>query len=511
MIEEIEVDLFAGGGGATTGVEAATGRPVFAAVNHWDLALRVHEANHPETKHYVSSVFEVDPRVATRGRRVGLLWMSPDCTQFSNAKGDVPRRQDIRCLADVGITWAKAVRPRIIMLENVREFLGWGPLYPLDHPIEKVRGRPIHERKGEDFNRWKGELEALGYVVEWRVLDASEYGAPTRRKRLFVIARCDGKPIVWPEPTHGPGLLPLHTAAECIDWNIPCPSIFTRSKPLAEKTLWRIAQGLRRYVLESASPFIVKVNHGKWEPRHEGLDAPLSTVTASRRGHAIVAPTLIQTGYGERPGQRPRYLDIHAPLGTLVDGQKHGVCSAWLVKSFGDPTDPNRTPVLGSDVEEPLGTVTGRDHHSLAAVALAKFRGTDPSQPGSCSVQDPLPTISAGGIHVGEIRAFLERYWGDETTQQLLFDVRSRALLHKFGIVTIDGVHYQIVDIGFRMLQPHELLRAQFGRFAAAYDLSAARKKGDQVRLIGNSVPPEMVEQLVRANYRSAPAEREAA
>jgi DNA (cytosine-5)-methyltransferase 1 len=561
------VDLFAGGGGASVGMEAALDRPVDLAINHSPPALAVHRANHPRTRHLEADIWEVRPREATGGKRVSVLWASPDCTHFSVAKGGQPREQGIRSLAWVVVDWAREVRPAVIFLENVQEFRGWGPL--------DSNGKPIKARMGETFRKWHRQLEQLGYQVDHRILDASLYGAPTRRRRLFLVARCDGQPIRWPEPTHGPGKLPLHTAAECIDWSIPCPSIFERKRPLAEKTLWRIAQGIRRFVLENPRPYIVgvggragqshpipvdqpigtvtakndravvaphlvKVNHGKRDHRGEQLDMPLTTVTAERRGHALVAPslvqvnhgddgrtgdrfhsveaplgtvtasggsralvapTLVQTSYGERPGQRARYLDLHQPLGTVVaQGQKHALVSAFLAKHFGDPNraDGGGGVVIGQELERPIGTVTARDHHSLAAVALAKLRG-------ECSGADPaepMPTITAGGWHIAEVRAFLTAYYGtDGTGGQDLFDpMRTIPTRHRLGLVTVEGADYQIVDIGMRMLEPHELLRAQFGRFAAGYDLSPAKTKTAQVRLIGNSVAPDVAEAVVRAN-----------
>lgn len=533
------IDLFAGGGGASTGIEAALGRSVDIAINHDPVALAVHKANHPHTRHLTADIWEVRPQDATRGEPVDLLWASPDCTHFSVAKGGVPRDHKNRSLAWVVVRWAKAVRPAVICLENVTEFQGWGPL--------GKDGKPDKARMGWTFRSWKTKLERLGYVVDYRVLDASLYGAPTRRRRLFLVARCDGQPIVWPEPTHGPGRLPLRTAAECIDWSIPCPSIFERKRPLAEKTLWRIAQGIRRFVLESQRPFVVKVNHGKREARVEQLDRPLSTVTATRRGHAIVtpsvvrfnggergqrrgqspaeplttqdcsnrfalvAPTLQQSGYGERPGQRARVPGLGVPLGTCVNGQKHALVAAFLAKHFGDPlrSDGGGGVVLGQELNQPAPTVTTRDHNSLAAIALAKFRGTHEDQPGSAPVSEPVPTVSAGGVHVAEVRAFLTAYYGtDGTTGQSLNDpARTITSKHRLGIVTVAGVDYQIVDIGFRMLQPHELLRAQFGRFAETYSLTEARTKAAKVRLIGNSVCPEVAEALVSANM---PRERRA-
>jgi DNA (cytosine-5)-methyltransferase 1 len=485
------VDLFAGGGGASLGIEAALGRPVDIAINHSATALAVHRANHPRTRHLEADIWEVRPREAAQGRPVDVLWASPDCTHFSVAKGGVPRSQGIRSLAWAVVRWAQDVRPSVIFLENVREFQGWGPL--------GSDGRPDKARMGETFRRWRRRLERLGYVVDHRVLDASHYGAPTRRRRLFLVARCDGRPIVWPEPTHGAGRLPEHTAAECIDWSLPCPSIFERKRPLAEKTLWRIAQGIRRFVVETPEPFIVEVNHGKRDPRCSSVHSPLGTVTATQRGRAVVAPTLIQTGYGERPGQAPRVPGLHKPLGTCVGGQKHALVAAFIARHFG-----GKRPPIGVMPDRPLPTVTARDHHSIAAVALAKFRGTHPSQPASLPITDPIPTISAGGVHVAEVRAFLTAYYSRDDGQSASEPLRTITARHRLGIVTVHGVDYQITDIGLRMLEPHELLRAQFGRFAAEYDLSRAPTKAAKVRLIGNSVCPEVAEALVRSNAPGA-------
>jgi len=426
-----------------------------------------------------------------------------NCRHHSVAKGGAPRSESVRSLPNVVVRWVKAVRPRMLALENVIELQSWGPL--------DKHGKRIKARAGETFRRWKRAIERLGYVVEHRILDASLYGARTRRRRFFLIARCDGVPIAWPDATHGEGRLPVHTAAECIDWALPVPSIFERKKPLAEKTLWRIAQGIRRFVLESDKPFIVKVNHGKMEARVEPLDEPLSTVTATQRGHAIVSPTLIQTGQGERKGQRARVPGLHKPLGTVVAcGQRHALVGAYLSKYFGDPQrkDGKGGVVLGSELQKPIGTVTTRDHHAFSAVFLAKYRGTSPSHPGCADINEPMPTISAGGqkggIHVAEVRAFLTAYYSTGTSHGQKADepLRTIRTKHCLGIVTVSGIDYQIVDIGLRMLQPHELLRAQFGKYAEHYDLSAATTVADQVRLIGNSVCPELAEAVVAANMK---------
>lgn len=562
MTDALIVDLFAGGGGASAGLEAALGRPVDIAINHDPVALAVHKANHPGTRHLDADIWEVKPREATEGREVAVLWASPDCTHFSVAKGDVPRRQDIRSLAWAVVRWAKAVRPAVIFLENVSEFRGWGPL--------GADGKPDKGRMGQTFRRWCSTLQGLGYTVDWRVLDASLYGAPTRRRRLFMVARCDGRPIRWPAPTHGPGLAPVRTAAECIDWSLPCPSIFERERPLAEKTLWRIAQGIRRFVLENPAPFIVEMNHSNRpratdEPlgtvttqhnrfnlvtpfiaqpgqRHgrgqEQLELPLTTVvakgrhalvapvmatidqrgagdrattsaeaplptTVAKNRHALIAPTLVQTGYGERDGQAARVPGLGKPLGTVVaGGQKHAIVSAFLAKHFGG--------VVGHELARPVGAVTAKDHHSLAAATLVKMRGDCHSAP----VDAPLPTLSAQGKHVAEVRAFLTAFYGTDGTagkgQSLRDPMRTLTAKHRLGLVTVEGIDFQIVDIGMRMLEPHELLRAQFGRFAEAYDLSAARTKAAKVRLIGNSVCPEIAEAIVRANLPGQAEERAA-
>jgi DNA (cytosine-5)-methyltransferase 1 len=484
------VDLFAGGGGASVGIESALGRSVDIAINHCQTALAVHKANHAGTRHLEADIWEVRPREATGGRPVELLWASPDCTHFSIAKGDVPRSKKIRSLAWAVVRWAQEVHPSVICVENVAEFRGWGPL--------GADGKPNKARMGETFRRWVRRLERLSYVVDWRVLDASLYGAPTRRRRLFIVARCDGLPIEWPSPTHGPGLLPLRTAAECIDWSLPCPSIFERERPLAEKTLWRVAQGIRRFVLECPAPFLVRYNGGeRGHRRGQTPVEPFSTLDCSNR-FGLVSPTLVQTGYGERPGQRARVPGLDVPLGTCVDGQKHALVSAFLSRFYGGPR-----PVIGSGATAPVPTVTAWDHNSLAAVCLAKFRGSEAQgHPGCCDIREPLPTVAAQGTHVAEVRAFLTAYYGSDGTsgQQLTEPLRTLTARHRLGLVTVSGVDYQIVDIGLRMLQPHELLRAQFGRFAAEYDLSAARTKAAQVRLIGNSVCPEVAEAVVRAN-----------
>jgi len=332
---EIIVDLFAGGGGASAGIAAALGRHPDIAVNHDATAIAVHAANHPGTHHECASVWHVEPRAACAGRPVGLLWASPDCRHFSRAAGGRPRLKSVRSLPGVVLTWANRVRPRVIVVENVREFLGWGPL--LDD------GTPCPDRIGRSFNVWVGRLRGLGYRVQWRELCAADFGVPTTRTRLFVAARCDNAPIAWPQPTHrrGGGLLERawRGAAEIIDWSLPVPSIFSRPRPLAEATLRRIAMGMQRFVLGQAQPFIIPVTHACASNRARGLDQPLPTITTAQRGeHALVTAALSDAD----------------PVGAAR-------VAAFLVRYNGQN--------IGQDLREPLGTATTIERFALVAAA----------------------------------------------------------------------------------------------------------------------------------------------
>ncbi|HIH0334399.1 TPA: DNA cytosine methyltransferase [Serratia marcescens] len=571
-MNELIVDNFAGGGGASTGIEMATGRSVNIAINHDENAIAMHETNHPETLHYCESVFDIDPVAATCGHPVALAWFSPDCRHFSKAKGAAPVKKEIRGLAWIVVRWALKKQPRLIPLENVEEFKTWGPL------VTDANGNdyPCPDRAGETFAAFVGIMSTgvsadhpalaeccevlgidvgsedhqklitgLGYDVEYRELRACDYGAPTIRKRFFMLMRCDGKPIVWPEPTHGDPkslevqsgkLKPWRTAAECIDWSIPCPSIFERKRPLAENTLRRIARGIQRFVIDSPNPFIVKCNHtstkssydcfrgqalneplqtitkthgyalvtpmiagaggSEYQAKPRGVDQPMHTVLKESRA-ALVAPSLVQIGYGEREGQAPRALDLAKPLGTVVaGGNKHALVSAFLAKHFGgNYTGP------GANLSEPAHTVTTVDHHALVTSNLIKFRGT--CKDGQ-SLNDPMPTITAGGLHIGEVRAFLLKYYGNEKEGVSLEDpLHTVTTNDRFGLVTVEGIDYQIVDIGMRMLQPHELYAAQ--GFPEWYIIDQDYKgkkyaKDKQVARCGNAVPPPFAEALVRAN-----------
>ncbi|ROH87980.1 DNA cytosine methyltransferase [Pseudomethylobacillus aquaticus] len=542
---ELIIDNFAGGGGASTGIELALGRHVDIAINHDESAIAMHKANHPQTEHFCESVWDVNPREVTQGRPVGLVWLSPDCKHFSKAKGGKPVEKRIRGLAWIALRWAATVRPRVIMLENVEEFKTWGPL--------SKDGKPCKKNKGREFNAFKNALARHGYVIEHRELRGCDYGAPTIRKRLFLIARCDGQPIVWPAQTHGDPksdavkakrLKPWRTATECIDWSIPCPSIFERTKPLADATCRRIAKGIMRYVVEAKEPFIVTNTTG-----HPGasVSQPLRTVTTGGH-HALVSPTLVQTGYGEREGQAHRALDINKPLGTVVGSQKHALVSAFLAKHY--------TGVVGSSIDCPLGTVTSVDHHSLVTASMIHMGhgegrdGTKRFSHGIRSLTEPLNTITASGA-VGAIvtshmvtidnkssaaghspadaplpttttenrhaavQAFLVKYYGTDQDPDLRDPLHTITTKDRFGLVTVHGETYQIENIGLRMLQPRELFLAQ--GFPANYiigdDPSQGLKliKSDQVRMVGNSVCPPLAEALVRANLVDMQAKRVAA
>ncbi|HED1316321.1 TPA: DNA cytosine methyltransferase [Citrobacter freundii] len=679
-MREIIVDNFAGGGGASTGIEMAIGRSVDIAINHDENAVAMHTTNHPDTLHYCESVYEVRPKAATAGRPVALAWFSPDCRHFSKAKGAKPVEKAIRGLAWVVLRWGLDVEPRVMKLENVEEFKTWGPLLAGEM-------RPDPSRAGETFEAFIGMLttgipanhpaleecceflnisldsedaarlvKGLGYVVEYRELRACDYGAPTIRKRFFMVMRRDGKPIVWPEPTHGDPkspavqsgrLAPWRTAAECIDWTIPAPSIFDRKKQLAENTLKRIARGIQRFVIDSASPFIVKCNHTSTKTsydcfRGQALGEPLQTITkthgyalavshltkfrtgatgqpvtepvptvtagTSKRpggnGHALglveaaltpflagnggseyqakprpmdkpahtilkqsraclvapviarqfgasvghrvdepsatitaggggksqlVTPTLIQMGYGERPGQEPRVLRLDNPLGTVTaGGNKFATVSAFLAKHYGgNYTGPgvgldepvhsvttvdhhavvaahlmvNNTGHPGGTLDNPAHTLTTGNHHAAITSHLVKLRGTcRDGQPTS----EPMPTVTAGGLHIGEVKTILAVDEYDEhRAQQTLEFLREYCGEDCDGLVTVEGITYRIVDIGMRMLQPHELYRAQgFPEWYIIDQDYRGKKyaKDKQVARCGNAVPPPFAEALVRAN-----------
>lgn len=534
--DELIVDNFAGGGGASTGIELALGRPVDIAINHDPAAIAMHEANHPYTTHYCESVWEIDPQKVTRGRPVGLAWFSPDCKHFSKAKGGKPVDKSIRGLAWVAIRWAATVHPRVIILENVEEFKTWGPIKD---------GQPDISQKGRTFNSFVNALKRHGYAVEWRELRACDYGAPTIRKRFFLVARCDGAPIVWPSPTHGDPkseevlsgqLKPWRTAAEVIDWSIPCPSIFERSRPLAENTMRRIARGLKKFVMDNPAPFIVTVNHGGDGFRGQAGNEPLQTITA-KHGYGVVTPYITKfqqnslgqqtekpldtvmagatrfgmiapylTQYHSYDGGDVRGQELERPLLTQDTSNRYALTAATLIQTgYGEA--PGQSP-RAPGIEKPLGTIVSTGKHAVVTSHIIKMKGTNCGQ----KTDEPLQTITAGGLHFGEVRAFLLKYYGSDGSgegQALTAPLGTVTTKDRFGLVTVAGEQYQIADIGMRMLEPHELYAAQGFPldYKIAFDVNGKRyPKTAQVARCGNSVPPPFAEALVRANMPEAAA-----
>ncbi|MGH1542165.1 MAG: DNA cytosine methyltransferase [Arenicella sp.] len=485
--DELLIDSFCGGGGASTGIEQATGRPVDIAINHDANAISMHTINHPQTKHYNESVWNVDPIEATKGQPVGGMWFSPDCRHHSKAKGGKPVEKKVRGLAWVVLRWAAKAKPRIIWLENVEEFATWGPL--------TRSKRPNKARKGETFEKWKSQLVALGYTVEHRILKACDYGVPTTRKRLFIVARRDGRPIIWPEPSHGPSLKKYKAAADIIDWSIPCPSIFERKKPLAEKTMQRIARGIEKFVINNPKPFILRIGQTGWgkDGCQYKTDQPLTTIT-TKAEHCLVTP-IIDRQFGKSEGNQ-----INDPLGTITagGGGKSALCQAFLAKHYGGNNKSS-----GIDMNSPLDTITTIDHHSIVSSHMIKFRGDNTGS----KTDAPVPTISSQGNHIGEVRAFLLKYYGKEKDGNGLNDpLHTISTKDRFGIITVLGQDYQIIDIGMRMLQPHELYAAHGFPSDYIFSHDATGKpftKKEQVAKVGNSVPPMMAKVIVEANYQT--------
>ena len=534
-IREIIVDNFAGGGGASTGIEIATGRSVDIAINHDIQAIRMHKANHPSTKHYCESVYDINPLEVCKGRPVGLVWLSPDCKHFSKAKGGTPVEKSIRGLAWISLRWASLVRPRVIMLENVEEFKTWGPLRAKRDPktgrvlvkeYEPLEGKcqqkkyhirvaapgeivpqslqvmePDPNRKGRVFRKFVKSLESLGYSVEYKELIAADYGAPTMRKRFFLIARCDKQAIVWPEATHAPRSskdvtrgfkLPYVGAYTQIDFSRPCPSIFASTKeikeqygikairPLAPKTMERIAKGIQKFVIENEEPFIVQVNHSGSDWNYcRSMNEPLPVIT-SKHGFGIVEP-ILSPYKEEESSAAERQLQVASFIHQYYSGGYTG---------------------SGNSVEKPLPTITAWDHNSLCVATLIQMNnhcyGRD--------IAEPLPTITAGDGHFGEVRAFLIKYYGQGTGQALTEPLDTVTSHDKFGLVTIKGTLYKIVDIGLRMLEPSELYGCN--GFPSDYIIDRDYEgktypRTEQVHRCGNAVCPPIPAALVKANLPS--------
>lgn len=549
MTGEIIVDNFAGGGGASTGIEIATGRAVAIAINHDPAAILMHKTNHPYTEHLQASVWDVDPKAVCRGRPVGLAWFSPDCKHFSKAKGAALVDRKIRGLAWITLRWAAEVRPRVIILENVEEFQTWGPVR---------KGKPVKKLAGTTFRKFIDQLTELGYTVEYRELIAADYGAPTSRKRFYMVARCDGKPIVWPKPTHSKtgadGLPKWRSAAEIIDWSLPCPSVFASKaeimdkyglkavRPLAKNTMRRIIRGVDKFTIRSGKPFIVPTGYGERKgqaPRVHDIDAPVPTVVGTGKENLcrpLLAPALIQ--YHTEQTESVRASGLGTPINTVDASNRYGLTCANLVEYYTggrplDVQDPLHTVtshdreavvaahiakyyggVVGEKVGEPLPTVTAIDHNAVCAAHVVKFKGDNVGTPPS----EPLQTVTAsagkeracsGGTfavcraHLAKIRS------GDDLGHW----PEIRALLNEFCgytlaedevlLLEISGALYYIADIGLRMLSPRELYNAM--GFPPDYIIDRdyegnEYKKSAQVARCGNAVCPPVASALVRAN-----------
>lgn len=572
ILDEITVDGFCGGGGWSTGMELALGEPVTIGINHDAAAIAMHKKNHPNTKHYNENIYTVDPYEACGGRKVGWAHFSPDCTHFSVAKGGTPVKKNIRGLAWVVTKWAGTVKPRIISMENVKEFMTWGPLIAkrdketgrvlkLDGtvaepgetvPVWEQQLIPDPKRKGETFNRFLSVMKNLGYEYEWKILKACDYGAPTSRERLFIIFRRDGKPIVWPKPTHGDPkseavksrrLLPWHTAAECIDWNENITSIFDRKKPLAENTLKRIARGIKRFIAENPEPFIVDYkfsnnsrsvtdplstitavnDHYLVEPiiapaimcNNAGnigsaVNEPLHTITTGNR-HFLVAPTLLQY-HSETKGSDARGQTVDKPIQTVDTANRYALTTAFMTRYYSGEGQ-------ATDIEAPLPTVTTMGRFGLATATMVQIGyGENKNQkPRALDINKPLGTLVSTNKH-GLVTAFIERQFGtstghrvDEPLGTVTGNDKSRLVevfLEKYGggsnVIEIGGEKYKIVDICMRMLTPRELYLAQ--GFPKDYVIEweyngKAYPKTQQVAKAGNSVPPPFATALVRANW----------
>jgi len=575
--DEIVVDFFCGGGGAGTGLEIGLGRAVNVAKNHSPQAISMHTVNHPGAQHFTTDVFEGDPDAECGGKAVGWFHMSPDCTHHSQAAGGQPRKREIRNLSWIGLKWGGKKRPRVISLENVKQILQWGRLIA---KRDKATGRvvklggevaapgevvpvgqqfliPDPKQRGRTWRRFVALLEGMGYVVEWRVIRACDFGAPTSRERLFMIARCDGQPIVWPEPTHAKnpvkGQQKWKTAADCIDFTDLGKSIFGRKKDLAPATLRRVAKGMKKFVIDSATPFIVPIANWSGETV-QSAGEPLRTITSYPKGGAfsvvspIIAPathqgsdrindpleplpTITSGGNYQRPAGAAHAMGIS----TVFMAQMNGGFNTTDAKSVEDPMTTvtntgsqqqlvaaNLVHLRGNcdarDVNDPLHTVSASgQHHGLVSAFMERAFGGSVGQ----GLEDPAPTITAGGggksslvsltlspeHEAGALRvaAFLISYYGTENISACDSPAPTITTKDRLAMVTVmvKGTPYVIVDICLRMLKPAELYKAQ--GFPADYIISHGADgkpftKTQQVHMCGNSVSPPPMAALARAN-----------
>lgn len=516
--------LFAGMEGSGDGLEAA-GLPVHFAINHDPVAVAVHAHRHPHTKRYRSDILDVCPFEVTKGRPVNVLWASPDCRHFSVAKGAAPVSNRVRSLPWVIVRWAGQVRPKVILFENVREIRSWSPLIArrckqtgrvlkLDGtvaakgervPVQEQQLVPDPKRKGKTWKRFKRSFRELGYVFDDWDFCCADFGIPTTRTRLVGVIRCDGLPIIRPEPTHAPrdqaealGLEPYVPASSIIDWSDPGNSIFARPKPLAEKTMSRIAEGLRKFVVETAEPFVIPVTHtGK--DRVYSLDEPIKTITSAQRGEfSLIVPWMVKH-YGGITGN-----SVDEPVSTITaSGTQVQVGAAWLERAFGCSR--------GADIKDPVPTLTtgGQGKTNVCAGYMVKLRGT--SRHGA-TVHEPMPTLTSGGNHIGVVAAFIKQYYTQGGQHQSTdAPLKTITVKGRHAVVMLMGEGRErgwwvLSDITMRMLKVVEALRAHgfpddaLPEYIVIDGKKKRLTKTDAMRLIGNSVPPWMAYVLAKAN-----------
>lgn len=548
------IDCFAGGGGASVGIEMALGRCVDIAINHDPAAILMHKTNHPNTQHLTEDIFEVDLQKHVKGKHVALMWASPDCTSHSKAKGGKPREAGLRILPWAVYKHAKAILPDVIIMENVEEIQQWGPL--------DEQGYPVKEKRGEEYQKFISKMKSLGYAFDSRELVAADYGAPTTRKRWYAIFRRDGKPITWPEPTHNKngtgGLKKWVAVSTVLDFSDLGKSIVGRKKPLAENTLKRIARGLQKFVFENQEPFIVQVNHGGDNFRGQSIHEPMPTIT-QKHGFGMVTPVIaplmmrnnhgapgnsvenpiltittgghhglishymIPIGYGERKGQKPRVNDVKEPVGTFVaSGVKHYIAAPLLIQYH---SETQSGEVRGQTVSEPLRTIDTSNRYGEVTAFLTKFYKSGIGQ----GMTEPIHTITTSPGHFGQVSVltvkleellaagvteevaqkctwvseFIIEYYGQGTGQTIDSPLHTIVTKDRFALITVLGNEYVILDIFLRMLTAEELKLGQ--GFPKDYIIDRDYRwnvypVSERVKRIGNSVVPIMAEALVKAN-----------
>ena len=478
LLDEIIVDNFAGGGGASTGIELAAGRPVTIAINHDPDAILMHKTNHPYTEHLQASVWDVDPVEVCRGRNVGLAWFSPDCKHFSKAKGAALVDRNIRGLAWIVLRWAGMVRPRVIILENVEEFVTWGPVR---------KGKPVKKLSGQTFRQWKGQLEALGYIVEHRELVAADYGAPTTRKRFVLIARCDGRPIVWPERTHAPKdseevktgkLLPWRSAAEIIDWNIPGYSIFATKaeikeqygvnavRPLANNTMRRVIRGVDKFTIRSGDPFIIPTGYGErpgQAPRVHDIYAPVSTVVSTVKQNIcqpVIAPFAVECNHGGDG----RVRGASEPVNTVTRKYTGGVCEAIMAPV----TFSNTNGSVGFSADKPVHTITTDGKQVLSCAQLIQYHTEQTENVRANGMSEPIPTVDTSNRY-GLTCANLAEYFGTGRPLDVTEPMHTVTSHDREAVISAHVVEFKGQDLGQHPGKPLRTITTSAGEFAACH------------------------------------------